>query len=89
MCVGHFIGTSWQEREERILSEQAGYLQDDKTIDRLEEAMVRIASAMEQQARAREEREREARSAPDLPEIAANIDALCVRIRGILERKGE
>lgn len=51
--------------------------------------MVRIAGAMEQQARAREEREREARSAPDLPEIAANIDALCVRIRGILERKGQ
>ncbi|GBQ95726.1 hypothetical protein JK203_16030 [Gluconobacter cerinus] len=71
------------------MSEQTGSLQDDRTIDRLEEAVGRIATAMEQQARMREEREREARSAPDLPEIAANIDALCVRIRGILERKGE
>ena len=80
---------SWQEREERVLSEQAGYLQDDKIIDRLEEAMARISSVMEQQARAREERERAARSAPNLAEIATTICPHVVRLRGIHERKGE
>lgn len=66
---------------------EAGNGQDDKAVERLEEAMMRIAAASERQLLAKEACERALHSAPDLSEFAANIDALCARIQGVLDRK--
>ncbi len=66
---------------------ETGMAQDDKTVERLEEAMMRIAAASERHVLAKEACERALHSAPDLSEFAANIDALCARIQGVLNRK--
>ncbi|MBF0858389.1 hypothetical protein [Gluconobacter vitians] len=66
---------------------ETGIRQDDKAVERLEEAMMRIAAASERQVLAKEASERALRSIPDLSEVAANIDALCARIQGVLDRK--
>ncbi|KXV42530.1 hypothetical protein AD941_00545 [Gluconobacter albidus] len=66
---------------------ETGIAQDDKTLERLEEAMMRIAAASERHVLAKEACERALHSAPDLSEFAANIDALCARIQGVLNRK--
>lgn len=64
---------------------------DDRTILRLEEALDRIEQGigrreqafrrMTQEAAARED------GKPELAEIAANLDALCARLRGVLDRR--
>nr|WP_249202205.1 hypothetical protein [Gluconobacter sp. Dm-74] len=66
---------------------ETGIAQDDKTVERLEEAMMRIAAASERHVLAKEACERALHSTPDLSEFAANIDALCARIQGVLNRK--
>ncbi|EHH67600.1 hypothetical protein [Gluconobacter morbifer] len=83
-------GIEWPEKcmngKSAALTGQTGSLQDDRTLDRLEEAITRVTAAADRQERARQRLEDALRSGPDLEAVAGNIDALCVRIRGILER---
>ncbi|GBR68441.1 hypothetical protein [Gluconobacter kanchanaburiensis] len=67
---------------------ETGIRQDDRAVERLEEAMMRIASEAERHVLARQASEKAMQSLPDLSEVAANIDALCARIQGVLDRKG-
>ncbi|GBR64717.1 hypothetical protein [Gluconobacter wancherniae] len=71
------------------MSEQKVSSQENIPVDRLEEALTRIAFALDRQAQNRELERQKAAEGPDLQALAANLDAMCVRIRNIVGREGE
>ncbi|QDH16349.1 hypothetical protein [Swingsia samuiensis] len=68
------------------LNKDVGLVSDNKTIDRLEEALIRVTVALQkQEAKKKQDVANEVVSLPEISALAAGIDALCVRIRNVVE----
>lgn len=72
-----------------ILSEQPDMQSENGAIERIESAFERLASLVKKQAEERDALVRSHEQQPDIQEIAANIDALCVRIETVLAQTGD
>ncbi|WP_141491866.1 hypothetical protein [Neokomagataea tanensis] len=66
------------------MSEQPDMQSENSAIERIESVFERLASLVKKQAEEREALLRKYDEQPNVQEIAANIDALCMRIETVL-----